>query len=441
MDIKSKAREFAIKAHANQVRKSEPDKPMIIHPIAVAKILEEYGYDDNVVAAGYLHDIDEDTKYTIEDLEKIFGSDIANLVATASEPDKSLPWEDRKMHTINEIKDKSFRNKLIVCADKINNIESLTELLKVKGMSVFDCFNRGYESQLWYFENIYKSIVYNEDDQTEIFKRLKNAIENLHTEIEYQKELENQIFLEAKERFNELRKLHVLKYKLFELKENAKVNKPIFIEFSGTPRTGKTTMLHDILDFFSKGGFDIKIIPEFTTSDYYKKEFSPNNKHLKLFDLNVEIIKQIINTAKEELNSNSDIILFDRGIYDRLIWMQRALNLGFVDENQHGDFMNNYLKDAKDLIDVLILNYADVETVLSRDYNCHMALEKRRFLSGKNVESYNEAMYALLPAFMDGNNNVLYNDTNSEDINSTTIKVTDYIIKKAEKIYKSNKDN
>lgn len=35
MDIKSKAREFAIKAHANQVRKSEPDKPMIIHPIAV----------------------------------------------------------------------------------------------------------------------------------------------------------------------------------------------------------------------------------------------------------------------------------------------------------------------------------------------------------------------------------------------------------------------
>ena len=71
MDIKSKAREFAIKAHANQVRKSEPDKPMIIHPIAVAKILEEYGYDDNVVAAGYLHDIDEDTKYTIEDLEKI----------------------------------------------------------------------------------------------------------------------------------------------------------------------------------------------------------------------------------------------------------------------------------------------------------------------------------------------------------------------------------
>ena len=68
-------------------------------------------------------------------------------------------------------------------------------------------------------------------------------------------------------------------------------------------------------------------------------------------------------------------------------------------------------------------------------------MEKRRFLGGKNVESYNEAMCALLPVFRDSNDNVLYNDTNSEDINSTTIKVTNYIIKKAEKIYKSNKDN
>lgn len=68
MDIKEKAKLFAINAHKGQIRKSEPDKPMIIHPLSVGKLLEEYGYDDNVVAAGYLHDVIEDTMYTDLDI-------------------------------------------------------------------------------------------------------------------------------------------------------------------------------------------------------------------------------------------------------------------------------------------------------------------------------------------------------------------------------------
>lgn len=102
--IKEKAKMFAIQAHKGQIRKSEPDKPMVIHPIGVGQLLESFGYDDNVVAAGYLHDVVEDTKYTIEDIEKEFGSDIASLVMGVSEPDKSLSWEERKKHTIEVIK-------------------------------------------------------------------------------------------------------------------------------------------------------------------------------------------------------------------------------------------------------------------------------------------------------------------------------------------------
>lgn len=59
-----------------QVRKSEPDKPMIIHSIVVGQLLESFGYDDNVVAAGYLHDVVEDTKYTIHNIEKEFCKEI-----------------------------------------------------------------------------------------------------------------------------------------------------------------------------------------------------------------------------------------------------------------------------------------------------------------------------------------------------------------------------
>ena len=42
MDIELKARNFAIKAHSGQVRKSDPEKPMIVHPINVGQILKQY---------------------------------------------------------------------------------------------------------------------------------------------------------------------------------------------------------------------------------------------------------------------------------------------------------------------------------------------------------------------------------------------------------------
>ena len=98
---------------------------MIIHPISVGLLLEEYGYDNEVIAAGFLHDVVEDTKYTLEDIKKEFGSEIASLVKSASEPDKSLSWEERKKHTIETSKNLPLRNKVVICADKINNLEDL----------------------------------------------------------------------------------------------------------------------------------------------------------------------------------------------------------------------------------------------------------------------------------------------------------------------------
>lgn len=159
VNIKEKAKLFAINAHKGQVRKSEPDKPMIIHPIGVGMLLEKYGYDDNVIAAGYLHDVVEDTKYTIEDIIDEFGEDIASLVNDASEPDKSLSWEERKKHTIEKTKSLPLRNKLVICADKINNLEDLMIKFQKNGERDFSSFKRGEKQQYWYYTNIYQSLV------------------------------------------------------------------------------------------------------------------------------------------------------------------------------------------------------------------------------------------------------------------------------------------
>lgn len=78
IEIIKKAYEVAKKAHQNQTRKS--GEPFILHPIHVAYILAELRSSPEVVAAGFLHDVIEDTTVTSTDIENIFGKTVHSLV-------------------------------------------------------------------------------------------------------------------------------------------------------------------------------------------------------------------------------------------------------------------------------------------------------------------------------------------------------------------------
>ena len=82
---------FATKAHNGQKRKSDKEVDMIFHPYTVAMMIQRSGGTDNAVIAGLLHDVVEDTKYTLEDIINEFGEDIANIVSEVSEK-KELEW-------------------------------------------------------------------------------------------------------------------------------------------------------------------------------------------------------------------------------------------------------------------------------------------------------------------------------------------------------------
>lgn len=79
VDIITKAFNFARQAHKGVRRLS--GEPYILHPIAVAQIAcEEMGLGATSISAALLHDVVEDTDYTVEDIENIFGSKIAQIV-------------------------------------------------------------------------------------------------------------------------------------------------------------------------------------------------------------------------------------------------------------------------------------------------------------------------------------------------------------------------
>ena len=167
---------YATKAHKGQKRKME-DVDMIFHPFTVGMILQRNGQDEEVVAAGILHDVVEDTEKTFEDIEKDFGKKIRDYVYDASEPDKTLPWKDRKEHTINHIKNAPLGSKLIVACDKIRNLEDALANIKKYGKD--NVLSRNPEEQRWYYTSVYESCIYGVDKNNEIFKRYKNILEQL----------------------------------------------------------------------------------------------------------------------------------------------------------------------------------------------------------------------------------------------------------------------
>lgn len=434
MNIKQKAKEFAIKAHNGQRRKSDKEKPMIIHPIDVANILSEYGYDDNVIAAGYLHDVLEDTKYTKEDLLTEFNEDVVSLVLGASEKDKSLSWEERKTETINTIKDFDLRHKAVVCADKISNLEDMRIIFEIKGEKNFSAFKRGYEKQKWYYTEVYNSLKYNIDENNIMLNRLKLLIDDIFNNRKND-ELEMEIFKNNEDEYNKLKKLHYRKLEVYKMKMVLDNKKPYVIEFTGTPRTGKTTLIKNIEDFFKKCNFSVTVLEEFTTSDRYKKEIKPRLKNEYENIVNMEIPKYVLEDLNTAINKKPDVILIDRSLLDRMIWVERLYNKEGISKENYDNYIKEYIPIIRNKINIIIGTYTDSLTALKRDYKANLSLEKRSFLSKKNVDEYNSALVNVNK--ISKNNNINFNmyDTTTKSEREVSFEIIDAILSDMRRVY------
>ncbi|MBL0157931.1 MAG: bifunctional (p)ppGpp synthetase/guanosine-3',5'-bis(diphosphate) 3'-pyrophosphohydrolase [Bryobacterales bacterium] len=145
--------QFASAAHAGQYRKNTR-VPYLIHPLRVSKILVEAGCSEHLAVAAVLHDTVEDCFVTYEQIRRLFGDEVAELVRGATEPDKSDTWENRKRNTIEFLGTAGADMLLVSVADKLDNIRSIREDLELHGDLAWTRFKRGRESQAWYFRSL-----------------------------------------------------------------------------------------------------------------------------------------------------------------------------------------------------------------------------------------------------------------------------------------------
>jgi guanosine-3',5'-bis(diphosphate) 3'-pyrophosphohydrolase len=143
--------------HRDQSRRGN-GVPYFQHAVAVAMILDRLGFSEDVVVAGLLHDVVEDTPTTLDELEREFGPQVAETVRLCSETKtdaegRKRPWLDRKRDHIEVLDGAPVSARAVVLADKLHNLRSIEVDLR-EGLEVWSTFHADRSQVLWYYQSM-----------------------------------------------------------------------------------------------------------------------------------------------------------------------------------------------------------------------------------------------------------------------------------------------
>ena len=148
---------YANETHAQQVRKVT-GIPYIIHLLAVAAIVGDYGGTEDQVIAALLHDAPEDQggKLRLEDIRKRFGDTVARIVDGCSDTLDSPkpPWRQRKEDYIKRLQTEPAEVLLVSAADKLHNARTIVADIRRHGDAAFERFTGKKDGTLWYYQEI-----------------------------------------------------------------------------------------------------------------------------------------------------------------------------------------------------------------------------------------------------------------------------------------------
>ena len=125
-----KALYFATEAHEGQVR-SGSGEPYIVHPVEVAKLVRKYKKSNNIkslIIAALLHDVDEDTDYTLSDIMDRFGELVASIVSELTSDPELIKQYTKKVYLANKMVEMSSWALSIKLCDRLHNVSDLNDL-------------------------------------------------------------------------------------------------------------------------------------------------------------------------------------------------------------------------------------------------------------------------------------------------------------------------
>ncbi len=137
-ELLARAFEIARSAHAGQVRKD--GSAYIGHPLTVAETLAEAGFGEDVLAAGLLHDVVEDTDVEQSTIQRDFGDRVAVLVAVMTDDKQVEPYVERKRVLREAVEAAGIDAVAIFAADKLANLRLVRGIYSTEGERISSAF-------------------------------------------------------------------------------------------------------------------------------------------------------------------------------------------------------------------------------------------------------------------------------------------------------------
>ena len=168
----------------------------------------------------------------------------------------------------------------------------------------------------------------------------------------------------SKERKKIIKELQELAESVFELKLEHRQKRPIVIEFSGSPKAGKTSCINSLELFLKRNGFTVKVIQE-------RASVCPvTDKQSPMFNIwtSCMSLAGLIGTLEDKSNS-VDVLILDRGIFDALCWFEWLESASKMEEKQKLITENFLLmEELVKSIDIVFAFCVEPEVSIEREY-------------------------------------------------------------------------
>lgn len=381
MSLSDRALIFAIRAHEGAYRKDDENKPFVIHPLIAGEILKKAGFDEAVVAAGYLHDVVEDTDYTIEDISRLFGGDVASLVMTATVKNSGLSWKEEKKQKIQNCLGLPVRNKAVIAADKIANLEEILAFSLKNGKVDFSNYGGDYNDQKWYYESVLENLEIDCDDPmlNNLLDRLYNNITSVfYTEFDkvYPHEYSGTISVKDS-RVNEL----------ITLRDLMGDTKPFIIEF--TKNNKRTNLLEIANDFFNEDSFKIKSAGS--------KDIITEENVLTLSERDSLLFAEIELRFLTEISKGEDILIVEDTLFDKLTLFKRLLNKKIITMDEFQLYINYF----KNNINYVTINSPEEsKKVTFNSIANYIDMLKKYDIKVPNQDNYEKYIYKIFETIL-----------------------------------------
>ena len=170
---------YANDLHRNQRRKGT-GLPYVCHLMSVAALVMRSGGSEDECVAALLHDAVEDQggEATAAEIQRRFGDEVARIVAGCSEQKSpGLTWDERKRAAIGKVAGSDASVRLVMTADKLDNLQSILFDHAEIGGAIWERFNAGREDTRWYYRAMADAL--EEAGGSPLMRDLRAAVERL----------------------------------------------------------------------------------------------------------------------------------------------------------------------------------------------------------------------------------------------------------------------